>query len=344
MKASIKEWICFFSLCLIAVVLTACGNTMQDENGKYIVFEFNDTNIYLDEVYIYAQTTIENYEQEYGDDIWDTTVVTDDGIEMDVEEMVRREIINDIIKTKVLVSQAEYYGISLTSEEIAAQETKAEDFYNTLTDEQIQEVGMEQETVATVMKESLLADKVYSYVMYDNSSEVSDEQARMTTFYDMFFECYYEDEFGNIVVYDAEKIAEQKARAEEAYTTILEGSDNPDFNITFLGYTYGLKYAGSHTLSQSEIVDTYGYPTLEILYAMQDGEISEVVETEYGYHIFQMTALTDAEATAENKEQLSEAADKAYFENLFNTWLEEIDSSYSYNKRVNEDVYNKIVF
>lgn len=339
-----KKWIQILCLCLLVLMISACGNKVQDETGKLIVFEFSGQYIYLDEVYIYAQTTIENYEQEYGEEIWGTMIVTDDGIEMSIEEMARREIISDIVTTKVLVAQAESYGISLTNEEIVEQERKADEFYNTLTDEQIAAVDMGLETVELVMKENVLADKVYSYVMRNNTAEVSDEQARMTTFYDMYFECYYEDDFGNIIVYDGARIKEQQERASAAYATIMEGVSNPDFNIAFLGYTYNLKYSGSHTMSRFEILDTYGQETLDVLYSMSDGDVSPVVETEYGYHIFQMTALTDKVATAENKEQLSKEADRSYFDNLMSSWMEDMDSDYSYGKRVNESVYAQIIF
>jgi hypothetical protein len=331
-------------MAVMLAAVTACGNDPQVEDGRYIVFEYNDSNIYLDEVYIYAQTTKEEYEQEYGEDIWGKTITTDDGLEVDVEEMARNQIINDIVSTKTLVYEADSYGIFLTAEEEEQQDEAAEEFYGNLTDEQIEKSNMQLDTVKTVMKENLLADKVYEYVMKDNTSEVSDEQARMTTFYDMFFECYYEDDFGNIVVYSADKIQEQKQRAYDAYNTISEEADSDDFNITFMGYTYGLKYAGSHTMSRDEIIQTYGQQVLDVLYDMNDGEISQVVETEYGYHIFQMTSLTDAEATAENKEALSFSANQDYFNNLLDSWINDIDKDYSYNKRVNEEVYDMIKF
>ena len=79
-------------------------------------------------------------------------------------------------------------------------------------------------------------------------------------------------------------------------------------------------------------------------YSLQDGEISNVVETQYGYHIFQMISLTDADATAQNKEKLTEAADAEYYDNLMKDWMNELDSGYSYSKRVDMDVYNKISF
>ena len=144
-----------------------------------------------------------------------------------------------------MIAQADEYKISLTEEEQAQAEQEAGDFYNSLTDEQLKETGMEADTPSRVLQENALAKKIYDHVMSDSSAEVSDEQARMTTFYDMFFECYYEDDFGNIVVYSKDKIAEQKQKADEAYTSIKQQlSDNPNLNITFLGHTNNLRYAG----------------------------------------------------------------------------------------------------
>jgi parvulin-like peptidyl-prolyl isomerase len=77
---------------------------------------------------------------------------------------------------------------------------------------------------------------------------------------------------------------------------------------------------------------------------MEDGEISSVVETEYGYHIFQMISLTDANATAENKATLAKEADDEYFNNLITSWISDMDEDYTYSKRVNDEVYNLIEF
>lgn len=339
-----KRYLYIICLMFVCCMVTGCGAKEVSEDGRYIVFEYNDEKIYLDEVYIYAQTTIDAYEQKYGEKVWNESIVTDDGLEMDVEDTARKEIIADIVKTKTLITKADEYGISLTENEKAEQEQAADEFYAMLTDAQIEKVGMKRDTIATVLKENLLAEKVYEYVMRDSNTEVSDEQARMTTFYDMFFECYSKDQFGNIVVYSSDKIKEQKEKAESAYKSIVAENDNPDLNIAFLGYTYDLKYAGSHTMGKEEIIDTYGQAALDILYGMEDGEISQVVETEYGYHIFQMTALTDKEATAENKAKLTEEANQEYYANLITTWIAELDKGYSYSKRVDNEIYKKIVF
>ena len=58
MKRRILKAISLICTCVMLLTLAACGEESQDNTGKYIVFKFGNDNIYLDEVYIYAQTTI----------------------------------------------------------------------------------------------------------------------------------------------------------------------------------------------------------------------------------------------------------------------------------------------
>ena len=328
----------------MGIALFGCGESENTDTGKDVVFRYNGQDICIDEVYVYAQTLREKYESKYGKDVWSQNIVTDDGLEMDAEDAARRETISKIVKTKTLITRSDEYGISLTDSELRKQDQDAEKFYELLTDEQIAEAQLDEDTVKRILEESALADKIYAYVMKQSSTEISDEQARMSTFYDMFFECYSEDDFGNITLYPQSKIDAQKKKADAAYAAIAEESDNPDLNISFLGSAKELKYAGTHTMSRDEIVSTYGQDALDILYSLSDGQISTVVQTEYGYHIFQMISITDEEATAENKQKLTDAADGEYYDNLMSDWISELDSSYSYSKRVDMDVYNKISF
>lgn len=339
-----KRLICVLLMCMLAVTTAACGSGENTDTGKEIVLRYNGEDIGIDEVYIYAETIKESYEEKYGSEVWTKSIVTNDGLEMNAVDAARREAIAKLVKTKTLITKSGEYGISLTDGEQKQQDKAAEEFYDILTDQQIAEVGLELDTVKRVMNESALADKIYDYVMKQSSTEISDEQARMSTFYDMFFECYSEDDFGNITVYPQSRIDAQKKKAESAYEAIQEESDNPDLNIAFLGSAKELKYAGTHTMSRDDILNTYGQDALDILYSMSDGQISTVVETQYGYHIFQMQKLTDEAATAKNKQKLAEAADAEYYDSLMADWMNELDSDYSYSKRVDMDVYDKISF
>ena len=95
-------------------------------------------------------------------------------------------------------------------------------------------------------------------------------------------------------------------------------------------------------MSSQEIEDTYGEDVKNTLYDMQNGDVSKVIKLDDGYHIFQMTALTDEDATAQNKDQMNRKANQEYFDNIVSGWIEKLDPGYTYSKRVNMDVYNKI--
>ena len=174
----------------MGIALFGCGESENTDTGKDVVFRYNGQDICIDEVYVYAQTLKEKYESKYGKDVWSQNIVTDDGLEMDAEDAARRETISKIVKTKTLITRSDEYGISLTDSELRKQDQDAEKFYELLTDEQIAEAQLDEDTVKRVLEESALADKIYAYVMKQSSTEISDEQARMSTFYDMFFECY----------------------------------------------------------------------------------------------------------------------------------------------------------
>lgn len=324
--------------------MSGCGSETVDTDGRAVVLRYGGEDIYIDEVYIYAETVKETYEEKYGTDVWKQSIVTDDGIETDAVEAARREAISRLVRTKTLIAKSDEYGISLTTTEENDQQQAAQRFYELLTDDQLALTGLTLDAVSRVLCESALADKIYEYVMSQSATEISDEQARMSTFYDMFFECYSEDDYGNITLYSQSKIEARKKKADSVYETIRQQADNKNLNIAFLGSAKELPYAGTHTMSRDDILSTYGQEVLDVLYSMSDGDISQVIQTEYGYHIFQMNSITDEAATAENKEKLSEAADSEYYNNLMSEWIDELDSSYSYSGRVNQDVYEKIVF
>lgn len=331
-------------ICMLGLLCAGCKDDETPNDGREVVLRYNGEDIYTDEAYIYLETVKESYESKYGADVWKSGIETEDGISVDPVDAVRREAIAKLVKTKTLITKSEEYGISLTATEETKEDKRAQDFYDILTDEQINACKLELDTVKRVLKENALAEKIYSYIMKQSSTEISDEQARMSTFFDMFFECYQEDEYGNISLYPKSRIDSQKKAAENAYASIIAETDNPNLNIAFLGSAKELKYAGTHTMSRDEIISVYGQETLDILYSLENGQISQIVETEYGYHIFQMLNITDEKATQENKEKLTLMADSEYYENLMAEWIEELDSGYSYAKRVDMDVYEKLAF
>ena len=105
---------------------------------------------------------------------------------------------------------------------------------------------------------------------------------------------------------------------------------------------YELENAKEHTMTPEEILETYGEEIYNLLYNMKNGDYSTVVQSEYGYHVFLMIALTDIDATAEKKEQMTaEAIDNQLAETI-EAWKKEIDSDFVYPDSVDMEVYDTI--
>ena len=98
--------------------------------------------------------------------------------------------------------------------------------------------------------------------------------------------------------------AVQYERALQAYNTLV----NPEFQDRRIPISKDLQSSMVHRIrdiiqvSPSKIREMYGNEICEMLYSLEDGSYSLVTESEYGYHIFYMKALTDRDATDKLKE------------------------------------------
>lgn len=330
---------------LLVLCLTGCGEEGNNDVEYDTVFTFDGTGISLGETYIYAKTVQEDYVSTYGEDVWSMEVTLEDGSTKNMAEVTREDIIWDIVRVKMLLKQAEDRNITLTEEEKEKAIAQSEDFWKNLTDEQIQEMQLSEEMVQNILIENALAQKTYLEILSRAEIEVSDEDARETTFYDMYFECYSEDGNGNIVPYTEEEKRIQYEKALQAYSTLIDPIDTEaNVNIESLSEYYDLDHSSYYTMTPEEIENVYGTDIYENLYKLDDGSFSLVTETEYGYHIFYMTALTDREATDKNKATMTAALEKAYFDDQFQSWLKKTDKKFSYEESVNMEVYEKIPF
>lgn len=323
-------------VCLLSV--TACGKKQED--NQTVVYEFGDSVITYGEFFIYAKTVEEDYQKTYGNGIWSLELTTDDGTST-VKEITIEDLIYDINRVKVLVSQAEDMKVALSDNEKAEAENAAEKFFRGLTEGDKEESEITKATVVNVIEENMLAKKVYDAKIAEYDFEISEEEARMTTFYDMVFECYSVKKDGSVEEYTEEKKATQLEKANEALSTLAQGED-----VTYEDIVdkYHLEYSATYTMSKTEMIEEYGESVADKLLALKDGEVSVVVESKYGYHIFKMIKSNDEDLTKVNKEEIIEEKQKEYFSGVYEEWLKKYDSKFSMEEDVNMEVVAKFNF
>ncbi len=339
----LKKWGLILSLAAVLAVSSGCQNDISTEaTEKVEVFTIGDESVYLNEVWIYAKTVQQEYEQNYGTGIWTIELQNESGETQTVETITKEDIIEEILQVKVLAAKADSYGVALSQDETTQIQQQAEAFINGLTDADKAETGVDLELAIQVYEENAVAGKVYDRIMQEGHVEVSDEQCRQTKIYDLYFPTYVEQNEGDFAAVSDEEKEALYQQATEAYQRITDTEDT--LNIETAAYEYGCTNSDFYTMSYQEYVDQYGQELADQIYALKDGEYLGVVESQYGYHIMQMVAITDAEATQDKKEEMEAELQKEYFTQIFQEYLKEMDSSWKFSKNVNEDAWNLIQF
>ncbi len=329
--------------------VTGCGSKEVTVTKSDTVLVFMGEEIGLGEVYLYANTVKEDYEKMYGSGIWSTDVSVSASEKLNMEDVTRRDIIEDIVHVKLLCSKASEYKVDLSDAEAEQVKNETDSFYKNLTDEQLSDMQISYELVQSVIRENVLANKVYNKLITDANIEVSDEDARETTFYDLFFDVYTVASSGDVTRMTEDEKQAQYDRAIQAYNTLNNpiesgGTITGEVNIEGLAEYYGLQDSSYHTMTPDEIKETYGEEVAESIYGLEDGSYSLVTESEYGYHIFYMKALTDRDATTKRKEELLIRRKNEYMEDIYSGWLSSADPNYSYENSVVFSNYMKIEF
>ncbi len=338
----IRKW---GQVLLLAGVLALAGckpDLATEATDKVEVFTIGKEPVYLNEVWIYAKTIQQEYEKNYGTGIWTVELQNEDGETQTVETITKEDIIEEILQVKVLVHKADSFGVALTEDEKTQIQQQAEAFISGLTDADIADTGVTQELVLQVYEENTIAEKVYDRIMQEGNVEVSDEQCRQTKVYDLYFPTYLEQGEGNFVALSEEEKQTQYNTAKEALDRIEDEEDS--LNIETAAYEYGCTNSDFYTMSYNDYVAQYGQELADQIYGMADGDVLGVVESEYGYHIFQMIALTDAEATLDKKNEMETELKKEYFAQVYEEYLKELDASWKFSKNVDEDAWNLIRF
>ena len=344
-----KGFVFFMLLALFAASFIACGKKGEGKDGsseRVKLFSYYGCDVYLDEAMIYAKVIEESYEASYGDDIWNITYEATDGSKVDFEELIKEETIEQIKMVKVMITTAKEKDISLTEEEQEEMGQQAKTFYEGLTDQQIEEMGISLEVVVRVYEENRLADKVYEKLVADKVREISDEEARITRVYDLLFPAYEYME-GVVMPLDGEKKQEAYANASTALDVLNgvgleEGAVPP--TVEEYAKANGYNESGELCFERGEAAAKYGEEYETAMYELKEGEYSSIIETKYGYHIIYMIALTDANETAIRKNEMTKELEKEAFDAFYEDLTRDAEKKWNANRDVNTKVWDEVSF
>ncbi len=319
-----------------------------------VVFEVGEHDIMLSRVNFLLYQIKSYYETYYGPTVWDMQATED----QTVEEFVRNDIKNVSVRLAVVEDMAAEKGIELTEEEIQSYKEQANQFFNTLDQEAIDKYGLSHETIEALILSQGLSQKVYEEETadfeYDKDRVQSELEAdeKYQAIMDAGVDHYYDtvtarhiliktvDDSGQPLS-DEEK-AEARAKIEDLLEQAKNGADFAELATENTEDPGSADKGGEYTFGRGKMVPEFE----EAAFGLEEGEISDVIETSYGYHIIKLetkNASTDdqiaqAEQDIENIRQ--SLIDKQRMEEFDSIYQDYLDANYTVT--VNDDVWATI--
>jgi foldase protein PrsA len=292
--------------------------------GKEVVSVGNKKILYS-EAMAYFKSFQTQMEAQYGSEIWGY----DFGGGQTFEELAKQDIMNMMVQNKIISEKADKFNVSISEDEEAEIKEYTTKFLAGITEEDKAAYGITEEIVTNILKDDLLKQKVYEAATLDVDTDVSDEEAKQITIQHLLVKTQKTDESGKTVDFTEEEKAEARKKAEKL---LKEAKETDDFN----------KLAEANT-DDSSVEYTFGKgemvkPFEEAAFAMKPGEVSDIVETDYGFHILYCVSDFNEDATQEQKEEIISNRQSDAFQKLYEEWNKDTDV------KVNNEIWDSLTF
>lgn len=315
-------------LCL-AMLLTACG---KDQEGTKVVlttgfdkneiFRIEGASCTLPEVMVYLTNTQNRYESIYGAQIWEKNLGG-----TTLAQNVKDTVLAELAQIKVMNLLAEKYEVALEGHEAELARQAGEQYFATLSEAEIAGMGVDEKTIEAMYTEYAVADKVYRYIIKDINPEISDDEARTITVEHILIKTYSLDGSGQRVPYGETEKAQAYEKAKQALAEAREGTD-----FESLVSKYNEDSKSIYSFGKGEMESAFETAAFEL----GTDEISDIVETEYGYHIIKCISTFNREETDANKVKIVEQRRKEVFSQEYDAFAD------SLTRNLNQELWDSV--
>lgn len=296
----------FCGVCLCSLLLAGCAG--NGESTKVVlttgftkdeIFRIESMSCTKSEIMVYLTNTQNQYENVYGEEIWQTSL---DGVTL--EESIKETVLAQIAQVKTMNLLAKQSNVQLTEEEQAKAKEAAAAYYGTLNDTEIESMSVDQSVIEKLYLEYELADKVYQYIIKDINPEISDDEARTITVEHILIKTYSLDGTGKKIEYDENEKTDAFQTASELRKRAIAGED---FDTLIMEYSEDPK--ATYSFGKGEMEQSFE----DAAFNLETGEISEVIGTSYGYHVIKCINTFNREETDANKVKIVEERKREVF-------------------------------
>ena len=323
-------FISIFPVFFLLLLLSGCKGgkkteiilTTDFEEGE--VFRIEKISCYVPEVMVYLVNSENQYDEIFGQQIWQIPI---DG--MTLEDKYKDTILARLAQIKVMNLMAKDQDFKLSDDDVLRVKAAARDYYASLNQAEIAAMGVDEDIIYNLYYEFATADKLYHEITDQVKPQISDDEARIVTVRDILIKTYKPSASGTVSYNEAEK-AEAYERIQAIKNKIDEGAD---FDII----------AESTENEDSQIQYSFGRGVMppeyeEAAFSLIVGEISDIVETDYGYHILKCVTAYDPEETDKNRDAIIKVRKQETFNNIYDGYIKDLNSN------LNADLWDSVAY
>lgn len=318
---------------IVATLFVLCGCKEPEKDTEIVfttefaddeVFRIDDASCYVPEVNIYMRTSQDQYESVFGPEILDKII---EGTTL--QNQLKDTILARLAQIKVMNLLARENGIDLTDEEKEMAKAASRDYVLRLSDEERDALKANQDIVCTMYEEYALANKVYSEITKDVNPEISDDEARTISVKHILIKTYYLDENGQKVEFTDSQKRDAKRRISDIKSQLKKGANFDDMVEKYNEDDESTYSFGKGSMPQ---------PFEDAAFALDTDGVSDIVETEYGYHIIKCLSTFDRTSTDENKKKIVEMRKNEVFSQVYDEYIKTLYSN------INQKMWDSLDF
>ena len=317
-------------LAVLSLSLTGCG--LKEDFSRVVfttgfgrdeVFRIGRSSCTLPEFMVYLVNTQNQYENVYGEQIWN---VEADGVTL--EDNVKDTVLAKLAQIKTMYLMAKERDVELDEGEKQQVEAAAQAYYGSLSEQERQVMRADLDLIRQLYTEYAMAEKVYNRIIEGINPEISDDEARTITVEHILIRTCTTDGTGKRIDYS-------ESMKRECYEQILqlrEQAVNGEEDFAEVG----AKYSEDENLRYSFRKGETDPVLEEVAFKLGNGEISDVVELEGGYHLIRCVSTFDREETDANKLKIVEERRGQVFGGEYDAFVETLVRS------MNEELWQEI--
>ncbi len=305
---------------LAPFILTGCGkDTLPTEvvlTSDFLedeVFRLEGHPCMKNEIMVYLANSENQYSEVFGNAIWSVPVG-----EGTLEDSYKNNILARIAQIKTMNLLAIEKEVSLDEDEEAKVMAAAREYFESLDPAEVNYLDVDMDTIAKLYREFAIANKVYETITADVNPEISDDEARTITVKTILIKTYRTDPAGNRVEYNEEERKAALARIAQVKQML---SDGESFEVLAADYNEDTKseYSFGRGVMPAEFE--------EAAFNLGVGEVSDIVETEYGYHLIYCVTTFNPEETDANKVKIVDKRKQEAFDEVYNQFVTTLTSN-----------------